>query len=97
MPSNMEKELFDLEPTENMTLLEREERCQKAMKAVGKAIFMRLVVSAILIWAVMRAPMDVWVVGLMLLVLLINLTSILPLAAEMKKRRAEWKQLLSEE
>ena len=93
----MEKELFDLEPKENMTLLEREERCQKAMKAVGKAIFMRLVVSAILIWAVMRAPMDVWVVGLMLLVLLINLTGILPLAAEMKKRRAEWKQLLSEE
>ena len=45
----------------------------------------------------MRAPMDVWVVGLMLLVLLINLTGILPLAAEMKKRRAEWKQLLSEE
>ena len=80
-----------------MTLLEREERCQKAMKAVGKAIFMRLVVSAILIWAVMRAPMDVWVVGLMLLVFLINLTGILPLAAEMKKRRAEWKQLLSEE
>ena len=97
MPSNMEKELFDLEPKENMTLLEREERCQKAMKAVGKAIFMRLVVSAILIWAVMRAPMDVWVVGLMLLVFLINLTGILPLAAEMKKRRAEWKQLLSEE
>ena len=93
----MEKELFDLEPKENMTLLEREERCQKAMKAVGKAIFMRLVVSAILIWAVMRAPMDVWVVGLMLLVFLINLTGILPLAAEMKKRRAEWKQLLSEE
>ena len=80
-----------------MTLLEREERCQKAMKAVGKAIFMRLVVSAILIWAVMRAPMDVWVVGLMLLVFLINLTGILPLAAELKKRRAEWKQLLSEE
>ena len=93
----MEKELFDLEPKENMTLLEREERCQKAMKAVGKAIFMRLVVSAILIWAVMRAPMDVWVVGLLLLVFLINLTGILPLAAEMKKRRAEWKQLLSEE
>ena len=97
MPSNMEKELFDLEPKENMSLLEREERCRKAMKAVGKAIFMRLVVSAILIWAVMRAPMDVWVVGLMLLVLLINLTGILPLAAELKKRRAEWKQLLDEE
>ena len=97
MPSNMEKELFDLEPKENMSLLEREERCQKAMKAVGKAIFMRLVVCAILIWAVVRSPMELWVVGLMLLVLLINLTGILPLAAELKKRRAEWKQLLDEE
>lgn len=97
MPGNMEKDLLDLEPKESMSLLEREERCQKAMKAVGKAIFMRLVVCAVLLWAVVRSPMELWVVGLMLLVLLINLTGILPLAAELKKRRAEWKALLAEE
>jgi len=36
-------------------------------------------------------------VGLMLLVLLINFSGILPLTAELKKRRAEWKDLLAQE
>ena len=96
MPSNMD-ELFDLEPNENRDLLEREERCQKAMKTVGKAIFMRLVVCALLIWVVLSTVQELWVAGLILLVLLMNVTGILPLVAELKKRRAEWKQLLAEE
>ena len=93
MPSNLD-DLFDREPED---LLEREERCQKAMKAVSKAIFMRLVICGLLIWVVLKTAMELWVVGLMLLVMVINVTGILPLAAELKKRRAEWKQLLEEE
>ena len=96
MPSNME-ELFDLEPGEERDLPEREERCQKAMKAVTKAIFMRLVICGLLIWIVFQTTMEIWVVGLMILVLLINASGILPLAVELKKRRAEWKALLEEE
>lgn len=87
-------DLFEQEPGD---LLEREERCQKAMKTVGKAIFMRLVVSGLLIWVVFSSIQELWVAGLMLLVLLINATGMLPLFAELKKRRAEWKQLLEEE
>ena len=90
----MEKDLFDLEPKENMELSEREERCRKAMKAVSKAIFMRLFVCGLLIWAVVQSSIELWVVGLMILVLLINLSGIFPLAAELKKRRAEWRELL---
>ena len=41
--------------------------------------------------------MALWTVGLMLLVMLLNLTGILPLTAELKKRRQEWKALLEEE
>lgn len=96
MPSNMD-DLFDLESGEDRDLLEREERCQKAMKTVGKAIFMRLVVCALLIWVVLSTVQELWVAGLILLVLLINVTGTLPLIAELKKRRAEWKQLLAEE
>ena len=96
MPSNMD-DLFDLEPGENRDLLEREERCQKAMKAVAKSIFMRLVICVLLIWVVLKTAMELWVTGLMLLVLLINVTGTLPLVSELKKRRQEWKSLLEEE
>ena len=58
---------------------------------------MRLVVTGLLIWVILSTVRELWVVGLMLLVLVINVTGILPLAAELKKRRAEWKLLLEEE
>ena len=97
MPSNMAEFDFTLEPMEDRDLPERQERCQKAMKTVAKAIFMRLVVTGLLIWVILSTVRELWVVGLMLLVLVINVTGILPLAAELKKRRAEWKLLLEEE
>lgn len=97
MPSNMERQPIDLEPNQDRDLLDREERCQKTMRAVTKAIVMRLVICVLLVWIVFRSGMDLWLVGLMLLVLIINFTGILPLAAELKKRRQEWKLLLEEE
>lgn len=97
MPSNMPEFDLNLEPVEERDLPERQERCQKAMKAVAKAIFMRLVICALLIWVVLRTELALWTIGLMLLVMLINLTGMLPLAAELKKRRQEWNKLLEEE
>lgn len=88
---------MDFETSRELTLEEREERCQKAVKVVMKAIVMRLVVFAILLLAVFRSGMPLWAAGLMMLVMLINLTGILPLTAELKKRRQEWKLLLEEE
>ena len=76
---------------------DRQERCQKAVKVVVKAIAMRLFVFAILILAVIRSGMPLWAAGLMMLVMVLNLTGILPLAAELKKRRQVWKLLLEEE
>lgn len=93
----MENDLFDLEPNDGRDILEREERCQKAMRAVSKAIFMRVFICGLLIWVVLSTSLELWVIGLMLLVMLINITGMVPLAAELKKRRAEWKQLLEEE
>ena len=88
---------YNLEPVEERDLLEREERCRKAMKAVTRAIVMRLVICALLIWVVIRTELALWTVGLMLLVMLINVTGMLPLVTELKKRRLEWKALLEEE
>lgn len=88
---------MNFETSRELTLEEREERCQKAVKVVMKAIVMRLVVFAILLLAVFRSGMPLWAAGLMMLVMLINLTGILPLTAELKKRRQEWKLLLEEE
>ena len=87
-------DLFAQEPAD---LLEREERCQKAMKTITKAIFMRMVVTGLLVWVIVSRIRELWVAGLMLLVLLINVTGSLPLIAELKKRRMEWKSLLEEE
>lgn len=97
MPSNMPEFDCNLEPVEERDLLEREERCQKAIKVVTRAIVMRLLICGILLWVVVRMDLSLWAVGLMLLVLLISLTGLLPLISEWKKRRREWKQLLEEE
>ena len=93
----MDQYPFDFDPDRKMGLEERQERCQKALKVIVKAIAMRLVVFAILILAVVRSGMPVWAAGLMALVMVINLTGILPLVSELKKRRQEWKLLLEEE
>lgn len=93
----MEQYPIDFEPGLDFSLEERQERCQKAVKVVVKAIAMRLFVFAILILAVIRSGMPLWAAGLMMLVMVLNLTGILPLVAELKKRRQEWKLLLEEE
>lgn len=82
-------------PTEE-ELLEREERCRKALKTVSKAIFMRVFVTVILIWAVLQTGMELWVLGLMVFVLIINLSGLLPLGMEFKKRRSELKEILAQ-
>ena len=93
----MEQLPFDFETHRQLDLAEREERCQKAMKMVARAIAMRLLICGLLLWAVIRSPIRLWAAGLMLLVMLVSITGILPLAAELKKRRQEWKMLLQEE
>ena len=77
-------------------LMLREERCRKALKTVTKAMFMRLVVAAVLIWSVIRSGMPPWAIGLMVLVMLINLAGLLPMWQEWRKQRKELKQIISQ-
>lgn len=93
MPSKMEQE--NLTPEDDY--FQREESCRKALKTVNRAIFMRLVVTALLIWTVLQTHLELWIAGLMAFVLIINLTGILPLWQERKKQRRLLKEILSEE
>lgn len=89
-------ELFAGTPAE-MDSLEREERCRKTLKTINRAIFMRLLVTAVLIWAVLRSAMAPWALGLMALVLVINITGLVPLVTEAKKQRKLLKEIIAED
>lgn len=83
--------------TPEMDSFEREERCRKAIRTVSKAIFMRLFVTVILVWALLQTGPELWVIGLIAFVLVINLSGLLPLGTELKKQRKELKEILTEE
>ena len=86
---------------ENLTpeedVYEREERCRRVIKNVTKAIVMRLVVVALVIWAFTRAETNPWLIELMLLVVLITVSSLPILLKELNARRKELKALIESE
>ena len=85
---------------ENLTpeedVYDREDRCRR-VKNVTKAIVMRLVVVALVIWAFTRAETNPWLIGLMLLVVLITVSSLPILLKELNARRKELKALIESE
>ncbi len=97
MPSKFEKDdLFSNFPAEEDTF-QREERCRKALKTVGKAIFMRLFVVLLLVSITIKAEVSNAVILLLLLVLVMNLGGVFPLVKEWKARKAELNKILDEE
>ena len=80
-----------------MDAYDREEQCRKAIRTVGRAVFMRLLVTALLLFALVGTGLQGWVIGLMVFVLIINLAGMLPLVQELKKQRSLLKEILAEE
>lgn len=78
-------------------LFAQEENCQKAIATVRKAVLMRFLVMALLVWAVMVNPGQLWTSGLLVMVLIINLVGALPLISEWKKQRRILKDLIAQE
>ena len=74
--------------------MEAEEKCRKAMKTVTKSIVMRIFVTGLLLWIALQSGMELWAVGLIALVLLVNLSGLLPLGTELRKRLRELKSIL---
>lgn len=78
-------------------IFDREERCIRTIKAVRKAAFMRLFVTAILIWAYFQTSRELWILALIAFVLLINLMGLLPLVSELRKQKRLLKDLIAQE
>jgi len=78
-------------------LFEREEKCLKAIRTVRKAVFMRLFVTALLLWTAVSSCVQLWAVGLLLLVMVLNLAGALPLITEWKKQKKLLNELIDME
>ena len=81
----------------NDELFELEEKCIKSIRTVRKAVFMRIFVTGLLIWAVVVGNMDLWVVGLISFVMIIKIIGSLPLVAEWKKQKKRLQELIAQE
>ena len=55
-----------------MDAYDREEQCRKTIRTVGRAAFMRLLVTALLLFILVGAGLQGWVIGLMVFVLIIS-------------------------
>lgn len=80
-----------------LDILEQEDQCRKVLRTVGKAVFIRLFVAGILILAMFTTSMEIWVVGLMVFALVINLTGMLPLILEWRKQLGILKEILAQD
>ena len=89
--------MADEKLTPEADIYDREDQCRKAIRTVGTAAFMRLLVTALLIFVLIGNGMQGWVIGLIVFVLIINLTGMLPLVHELRKQRKLLKEILDEE
>ena len=80
--------MADEEMTPEPDIYDREDQCRKAIRTVGKAVFMRLLVTALLIFVLIGNGMQGWVIGL---------TGMLPLVHELRKQRKLLKEILDGE
>ena len=78
-------------------LFQREEKCQKAIRTVRKAVFMRFFVTVLLLWAAFGQHMELWATGLLLVVAMMNIFGTLPLVQEWKKQCNLLKDLIAQE
>lgn len=89
----MESESQNAPQGPELDLYQREERCSRAIKNVARACVMRLVVTALLLYVLLRQSWALWMWGLLGFVMVLNLAGMLPLVKELKKQLAEQKRL----
>ena len=77
-------------------LMEQEENCRKGLKTLGKALFMRLFVLALLVFILLRGHMELWILGMLLFVTIITVAGALPLVTEWKKQRRNLEEILEQ-
>ncbi len=85
-----------MESNHEEALMAREEECRKALKTLGKALFMRLVVTVLLVVIPLRTGTEPLVLGIVVLVGFVNLTSAFVLLQEWKKQRKLLNEILDQ-
>ena len=78
-------------------IFEQEEKCQKAIRTLTRAMFMRLVITGLMAWIIISNPRQAWSWGLSAFVLLITITGSIPLWMEYRKQRQRLRDLIAQE
>ena len=89
----MEEE--NLRPSEDQ-LMDREEKCRKAIRTLVRALMMRVAVTVLLALALTGAAASALALGLLAFVLVITLAGALPLVTELKKQRGLLREILEQ-
>ena len=93
--------MADEKMTPEPDIYDREDQCRKAIRTVGKAVFMRRLCGRScgfgIFFVLIGNGMQGWVIGLIVFVLVINLTGMLPLVHELRKQRKLLKEILDGE
>ena len=76
---------------------DREARCRKAIRTIGKAIAVRVAAGILLLAAVVRAGAAPVALGLSVFALLVILTGVFPLVRELGKQRGLLKACLKQQ
>lgn len=87
-----------MEQNAKQELYAQEEQCDRAVKTLIRSLGMRVVVSALLIFAIFwRMKQTLFLAALVGFVMLVNLLGAVPLARELKKQLQRRKELRAQE
>ena len=73
------------------------ERCEKTLRVIRRSVVMRIVLTCLLLYIPFAARLQGGVLLMMVLVVLINLSGLLPLLSQWRIKKKELDQLLDEE
>ena len=73
------------------------DRCEKTLRVIRRSVLMRIVLTGLLLYIPFAAKLQGGVLLMMVLVVLINLSGLLPLISQWRIRKKELDQLLDEE
>ena len=93
----MDEQEFIPESQQNLDPYDREERCRKALRTIRKAVFMRILAGALLLYGVIRAGANPVALGLTAFALVMILAGVFPLAGELRKQKGILKDCLEEQ
>lgn len=78
-------------------LFAREERCQKTLRTLRKALLTRLLVAALVVWIAFSNAAQIWAWGLGAFVLVVDLSGTVVLWKEYCRQRHLLKELIAQE